>query len=101
MEARGWLSRQREPANRSYYQLRLTAEGRDVARRVGQDLRDHHAHLLDLLTSKERQALTMGLAGLIRAMESHRHPLRQTSVVNHRQPSRRENQEREPHQEVF
>lgn len=74
MEARGWLSREREPTNRSYYRLRLTAEGQDVARRVGQDLSDHHAHLLDLLTPVERRALKTGLAGLFRAMESHGHP---------------------------
>jgi DNA-binding MarR family transcriptional regulator len=71
MEMRGWLSRRRDATNRRYYQLRLTAEGQDVARRVGQDLRDHHAHLLDLVTLEERQALATGLAGLIRAMESH------------------------------
>jgi DNA-binding MarR family transcriptional regulator len=50
MQARGWLSREREPSNRNYYQLCLSAEGQDVARRVGQDLSDHHAQLLDLLT---------------------------------------------------
>ena len=82
MEARGWLSRQREPTNRSYYQLRLTDEGQDVAGRVGQDLRDHHAQLLDLLTPKERQALTTGLSGLIRAMESQGHPRGQTRAAN-------------------
>lgn len=71
MEARGWLSREREDGNRRYYQLRLTAEGQEIARRVGQDLHDHHAHLLDLVTPKERQALAIGLPGLIRAMESH------------------------------
>jgi DNA-binding MarR family transcriptional regulator len=84
MEARGWLSRVREPANRSYYQLRLTAEGQDVACRVAQDLSDHHAHLLDLLTPQERQALTTGLTGLIRAMESHGHPRGQTHAAKHR-----------------
>jgi DNA-binding MarR family transcriptional regulator len=71
MEARGWLSRTREATNRRYYELRLTTEGHKVARRVGQDLRDHHAQLLDLLSPRERRALTTGLAGLIRAMESH------------------------------
>jgi DNA-binding MarR family transcriptional regulator len=73
MQARGWLNRTRDTTNRRYYQLSLTAEGREVASRVGQDLRDHHAHLLDLLTPQERKALTTGLAGLIRAMESHGH----------------------------
>ena len=73
LEGRGWLSRTREATNRRYYQLRLTDEGRDVAHRVGQEIRDHHAQLLDLLTPQEREALTTGLTGLIRAMESHDH----------------------------
>ena len=76
MQARGWLSRARDAANRRFYRLSLTDEGRDVARRVGQDLRDHHAQLLGLLTSVERQGLVVGLKGLIRAMEPHRHPPR-------------------------
>jgi DNA-binding MarR family transcriptional regulator len=74
MQERGWLSRVRDAANRRFYRLSLTDEGLDVARRVGAELRDHHALLLGLLTSVERQALTVGLAGLIRAMESHRRP---------------------------
>jgi len=84
MEARGWLSRHREPTNRNYYRLRLTPEGQDVARRVSRDLSDHHDHLLDLLTPRERQALTTGLTGLIRAMESHGHPRGQTPGANDR-----------------
>lgn len=74
MQERGWLSREREPTNRRCYQLRLTADGRDVARRVGQDLRDHHSHLLDLVTPAERLALATGLTALIRAMESQGQP---------------------------
>jgi DNA-binding MarR family transcriptional regulator len=84
MELRGWLSRKREPTNRRYYQLRLTAEGQDVARRVGQNLRDHHAHLLDLLTPEERQALATGLTGLIRAMETHGQPRGQARAAGDR-----------------
>ena len=84
MEARGWLSRQREATNRRFYQLHLTDEGREVALRVGQDLRAHHAHLLDLLTTQERRALTTGLTGLIRAMESHAYPRGQAPVANDR-----------------
>ena len=84
MEARGWLSRQREATNRRFYQLHLTDEGREVALRVAQDLRDHHAHLLDLLTTQERRALTTGLTGLIRAMESHAHLRGQAPVANDR-----------------
>ena len=84
MQVHGWVSRQGEPTTRNYFQLRLTAEGGDVARRVGQDLREHHGQLLDLLTPKERRALTTGLTGLIRAMESHGHPHRPTPAANHR-----------------
>jgi DNA-binding MarR family transcriptional regulator len=71
MEGRGWLQREREPANRRLYRLSLTAEGRDVARRVGDDLRVHHANLLDQLTPAEREGLSIGLAGLIRTLEAH------------------------------
>lgn len=84
MEVRGWLTRTREATNRRYYQLRLTAEGQEVARAVGQELRDHHAHLLEFLTPQERQALTTGLAGLIRAMESHGHHHGHTTAANNR-----------------
>ncbi len=63
MQVLGWVSRQRGPTKRNYYRLRLTAEGWDVARRGGQDLREHRGHLLDLLTPKERRALTTGLTG--------------------------------------
>jgi len=83
MEGRGWLSRTRAATNRRYYQLCLTAEGQDVAQRVGRDLHDHHAHLLDLLTLQERQALTTGLTGLIRAMESHDHRRGQSTASDH------------------
>lgn len=82
MEGRGWISREREATNRRYYQLRLTTEGQGVAQRVGQDLRDRHANLLDLLTPQERQGLTTGLTGLIRAMQSHDHWRSQTPATN-------------------
>jgi len=88
MESRGWLSRQREATNRRSYQLHLTDEGRDVARRVAQDLHDHHAHLLDLLTTRERRALTTGLTGLIRAMEFHSHPRGQPPRTQAGHPNR-------------
>jgi len=73
MQVHGWVSRQGEPTTRNYFQLRLTAEGGDVARRVGQDLREHRGHLLDLLTPKETRALTTGRA-------DPRHGVPQTSA---------------------
>ena len=71
MEQRGWISREREPANRRLYRLSLTDEGRDVARRVGDDLRAHHAGLLEQLTQAEREGLAVGLAALVRVLEAH------------------------------
>ena len=73
LESRGWLVRERDPANRRFYRLRLSDEGRVAAERVGEDLRSHHAQLLGELTPGELQALTIGLAGLARALETLHH----------------------------
>ncbi len=75
LEGRGWLVRERDPANRRFYRLRLSDDGRAAAERIGEDLRTHHAHLLGELTPAELEALTIGLTGLARAMETlHREP---------------------------
>ena len=71
LEHRGWIDREREPANRRLYRLQLTDEGRAVAERLGADLRSHHVELLGALTAAEREALAVGLAGLTRVLESH------------------------------
>jgi DNA-binding MarR family transcriptional regulator len=71
LERRAWIVRVREPANRRVYRLQLTDDGRAVADRLGEDLRAHHQQLLGALTPMEREALAVGLAGLVRVMESH------------------------------
>ena len=71
LQRRGWVGRERDPSNRRFYQLQLTPEGRTVADRIGQHLRAHHDHLLGALTPEEREALTIGLAGLARALASN------------------------------
>jgi DNA-binding MarR family transcriptional regulator len=70
LERRGWLSRERDPANRRFYRLRLTLHGRDAARRIGGHFRVYHAALLSELTPDEQAGLRAGLAGLIRALEA-------------------------------
>ena len=70
LERRQWLSRERDPANRRYYRLRLTRRGKDAAARVGGHFRAIHAALFDALTPAERAGLELGLAGLIRALDS-------------------------------
>ena len=72
LENRGWLSRDRDPANRRLYRLRLTELGSGVANRLGGHFRAHHAALLDELTPAERAGLEIGLTGLIRALEKIR-----------------------------
>lgn len=75
LESRGWLARERDPANRRYYRLRLTDDGREAADLVGKDLSAHHEHLLGELTPAELEGLTIGLAGLARALDAHHHRL--------------------------
>jgi DNA-binding MarR family transcriptional regulator len=73
LEARGWLVRERDPANRRYYRLRLTEAGRAAAHQVGQDLRRQHKQLLAELTTAELEALTIGLNALGRALSAQHH----------------------------
>jgi DNA-binding MarR family transcriptional regulator len=72
LERREWLSRERDPVNRRFYRLRLTARGRDVAKLVGGHFRSYHAALFQALTPAERTGLERGLAGLIRVLETAR-----------------------------
>jgi DNA-binding MarR family transcriptional regulator len=73
MEGRGLLARERDPANRRYYRLRLTDTGRKLAEQIGAELREHHRLLLGAMTPEERAALALGLTGLLRAMDETGH----------------------------
>jgi DNA-binding MarR family transcriptional regulator len=73
MERRGWLARERDPANRRLYRLRLTRKGRVAAARVGADLHARHGALFAALTPAERAGLALGLEGLVRAFRDHLH----------------------------
>jgi DNA-binding MarR family transcriptional regulator len=70
LERREWLSRERDPANRRVYRLRLTAPGRQAAKRVGRQFHAYHAALFAALTPAEQAGLQLGLTGLIRALET-------------------------------
>lgn len=72
LEKRGWLARERDPDNRRYYRLALTAGGRTAARRLGEHLAHGHALLLDGLTAEERAGLVLGLAGIARVQDAQR-----------------------------
>ncbi|UZN04352.1 MarR family winged helix-turn-helix transcriptional regulator [Cellulomonas sp. S1-8] len=68
MAHRGWLTRERADDDRRLYRLRLTPEGKDVADRVGAEVRAHHEHLLARLSATERRALGVGLGALVREL---------------------------------
>ncbi|WP_068923684.1 MarR family winged helix-turn-helix transcriptional regulator [Planobispora rosea] len=70
LERRGWLSRERDPANRRFYRLGLTPEGWTAVERMGREFRATHAALLGALTPAEREGLALGLAGLVRALSA-------------------------------
>ncbi|GAT69504.1 winged helix DNA-binding protein [Planomonospora sp. ID91781] len=68
LERQGWLTRERDPANRRYYRLALTAEGRAVADHIEEHLHERHARILARLDDSERTALAVGISALARAM---------------------------------
>jgi DNA-binding MarR family transcriptional regulator len=71
LEGRGWLVRERDPANRRYHRLHLTAPGRTAAEHINADLRRRHQRMLDALTPAEREGLVLGLTGLLRVLGEH------------------------------
>jgi DNA-binding MarR family transcriptional regulator len=76
LERRGWVARERDPANRRYLRLALTAAGSHAAALMGAHLQKRHQALLSELTADELTALSVGLNGLARAiMKQHGSPL--------------------------
>ena len=71
LERRGWLERVRDPANRRYYRLALTAAGEAAAERIGGHFSVQHHHLFAELTREELDGLLRGMSGLARVMEEH------------------------------
>jgi DNA-binding MarR family transcriptional regulator len=68
LESKGLLVRERDPANRRFYRLRLTERGRAYHARAGAAFRERMAPLIGAMTAAERAALVKGLAGLVRVM---------------------------------
>lgn len=73
LERRGWLERVRDPDDRRFYRLRLTADGTEAAHRIAGFLARRHGDLLSGLTGPERDGLLLGLDGLVRVSERHHH----------------------------
>ena len=68
METAGLLKRERDPDNRRYYRLRLTARGRAAHARMGNAFHHRYHRLVPMMTTSEQDALRTGLAALIRVL---------------------------------
>lgn len=71
LERKGLLVRERDPANRRFYQLRLTEQGRAMHAQLSAGFDRQYARWVALMTEQERDALLVGLAALVRAMREH------------------------------
>jgi DNA-binding MarR family transcriptional regulator len=70
LERKALLVRERDPANRRLYRLRLTDAGRAAHARIGTEFHGKYVRWVAALTSAERDALLTGLPALVRAMRA-------------------------------
>lgn len=68
MVQKGWVEKGRDPDNRRYQKLVLTPTGRRAAEQIMRAMRERHSRWIAGLTPEERDALTIGLTALVRAM---------------------------------
>lgn len=66
----GLLARERDPANRRYYRLRLTDRGRELHAQVATAFNTQYDQWAARLTPEEQDALLTGLPALLRAMRA-------------------------------
>jgi len=70
MERRGLLVRERDPANRRLYRLRLTDEGRALHAGMRGAFHHQYERWVGEMTPAEREALLVGLTAFIRVMRA-------------------------------
>ncbi len=68
LERKGLVARDRDPANRRVYRLRLTDEGRAFHTRVSRSYGDKYRVWTAAMSPQERAALLLGLPALIRVV---------------------------------
>ena len=68
LERKGLLLRERDPANRRFYRLRLTAAGRNLHAGMATAMNEHFTRSVSSMAAAERDALLTGLPALIKAM---------------------------------
>jgi DNA-binding MarR family transcriptional regulator len=72
LERKALLVRERDPANRRLYRLRLTDAGRALHAHIGAEFHAHYVRWVAAMTPSERDALLTGLSALVRAMRADR-----------------------------
>src|SRR5262245_9207925 len=68
LEQKGLLVRERDPANRRFYRLRLTARGRARHASTATAFHERFMGLVEGMTAAERTALVTGMTAFVRAM---------------------------------
>jgi DNA-binding MarR family transcriptional regulator len=68
MERNGLLIRERDPANRRLYRLRLTDRGRAMHASMATAFHAHYEQWVAAMTPAERDALLVGLSAFVRVM---------------------------------
>lgn len=68
MVQKGWVEKGRDPDNRRYQKLVLTPAGQVAAGQIMHAMRERHSRWIASLSPAERDALSIGLTALVRAM---------------------------------
>ena len=74
LESRALIVRERDPANRRLYRLRITDQGRAAHAQLGINYHEQYVAMTAALTPIERDALLVGLPALIRVLREHSGP---------------------------
>jgi DNA-binding MarR family transcriptional regulator len=70
LEREGLVVRERDPANRRLYRLRLTDAGRTLHRNMRRDFHSQYMRWFESMTPPERDGLLLGLPALLRAVRA-------------------------------
>jgi DNA-binding MarR family transcriptional regulator len=73
LERDGLVVRERDPANRRLYRLRLTDAGHALHGRMRTDFHARYLHWVAAMTQRERDGLLVGLPALLRAVRAGWH----------------------------
>jgi DNA-binding MarR family transcriptional regulator len=74
LESRNLIVRERDPANRRLYRLRITDRGRAAHAQLSADYHEQYVAMTAALSPAERDALLLGLPALIRVLREHSNP---------------------------